>query len=66
MAPVTDRSTFVALYAGRAPWDIVRAICELDGDTLKQCRAVERERPRAVDPKPGPGVNYSVYKRVKK
>lgn len=45
---------------------VVRAIYELDGDTLKQCWAVERERPRAFDPKPGPGVNYSVYKRVKK
>jgi uncharacterized protein (TIGR03067 family) len=45
---------------------IVRAIYELDGDTLKQCWAVERERPRAFDPKPGPGVNYSVYERVKK
>jgi uncharacterized protein (TIGR03067 family) len=45
---------------------IVRAIYELDGDTLKQCWAVERERPREFDPKPGPGVNYSVYKRVKK
>jgi hypothetical protein len=44
----------------------VRAIYELDGDTLKQCWVVERERPRAFDPKPGPGVNYSVYKRVKK
>lgn len=45
---------------------IVRAIYELDGDTLKECWVVERERPRALDPKPGPGVNYSVYKRVKK
>src|SRR5262249_28477549 len=45
---------------------IVRAIYELDGDTLKQCWAVERERPRAFDPKPAPGINYSVYKRVKK
>ncbi len=44
----------------------VRAIYELDGDTLKQCWAVEGERPRAFDPKPDPGVNYSVYKRVKK
>jgi uncharacterized protein (TIGR03067 family) len=44
---------------------IVRAIYELDSDTLKQCWAVEGERPRAFDPKPGPGVNYSVYKRVK-
>jgi uncharacterized protein (TIGR03067 family) len=45
---------------------IVRAIYELDGDTLKQCWAVERERPRAFDPQPAPGINYSVYKRVKK
>jgi uncharacterized protein (TIGR03067 family) len=45
---------------------IVRAIYELDGDTLKQCWAVDRERPRAFDQKPGPGINYSVYKRVKK
>ena len=45
---------------------IVRAIYELDGDTLKQCWAVERERPRAFDSKPNPGINYSVYKRVKK
>jgi uncharacterized protein (TIGR03067 family) len=44
----------------------VRAIYELDGDTLKQCWAVKGERPRAFDPKPEPGVNYSVYKRVKK
>ncbi len=45
---------------------IVRAIYELDGDSLKQCWVVESERPRAFDPKPGPGVNYSVYKRMKK
>jgi uncharacterized protein (TIGR03067 family) len=45
---------------------VVRAIYELDGDTLKQCWAVERERPRMFDPKPNPGINYSVYKRVKK
>jgi uncharacterized protein (TIGR03067 family) len=45
---------------------IVRAIYELDGDALKQCWAVERERPRAFDPRPEPGINYSVYKRVKK
>jgi uncharacterized protein (TIGR03067 family) len=45
---------------------IVRAIYELEGDTLKQCWVIEGERPRAFDPKPGPGVNYSVYKRVKK
>ena len=45
---------------------VVRAIYELDGDTLKQSWVVERERPRALDPKPEPGVNYSVYKRVKK
>jgi uncharacterized protein (TIGR03067 family) len=45
---------------------IVRAIYELDGDTLKQCWVVEGERPRAFDPQPGPGINYSVYKRVKK
>ena len=45
---------------------IVRAIYELDGDTLKQCWAVERERPRAFDSKPNPGINYSVYKRMKK
>jgi uncharacterized protein (TIGR03067 family) len=45
---------------------VVRAIYELDGDTLKECWVIERERPRAFDPKPGPGVNYSVYKRVKK
>ena len=45
---------------------IVRAIYELDGDTLKQCWAVERERPRAFDPMPNPGINFSVYKRVKK
>jgi uncharacterized protein (TIGR03067 family) len=44
----------------------VRAIYELDGDTLKQCWAVERERPREFDPKPSAGINYSVYKRVKK
>jgi uncharacterized protein (TIGR03067 family) len=45
---------------------IVRAIYELDGNSLKQCWAVERDRPRAIDPKPEPGANYSVYKRVKK
>jgi uncharacterized protein (TIGR03067 family) len=45
---------------------VVRALYELDGDTLKQCWAIERERPRTLDPKPGPGINYSVYKRVKK
>jgi uncharacterized protein (TIGR03067 family) len=45
---------------------IVRAIYELDGDTLRQCWAVERERPRVFDPKPNPGINYSVYKRVKR
>ena len=45
---------------------IIRAIYELDGDTLKECWTVERERPRAIDPKPGPGVNYSVYKRMKR
>ena len=45
---------------------VVRAIYELDGDTLKQCWAVERERPRTFDPKPESGINYSVYKRVKK
>jgi uncharacterized protein (TIGR03067 family) len=45
---------------------IVRAIYKLNGDTLKQCWVVERDRPGAFDPKPGPGVNYSVYKRVKK
>ena len=45
---------------------IIRAIYDLDGDTLKQCWVVEGERPRAFDPKPGPGINYSVYKRVKK
>ena len=45
---------------------IVRAIYEMDGDTLKQCWVVEGERPRAFDPKPEPGVNYSIYKRVKK
>ncbi len=45
---------------------IVRALYELDGDTLKQSWVVERERPKALDPKPPPGVNYSVYKRVKK
>jgi uncharacterized protein (TIGR03067 family) len=45
---------------------IVRAIYQLDGDMLKQCWVVEGERPRAFDPKPGPGINYSVYKRVKK
>jgi uncharacterized protein (TIGR03067 family) len=45
---------------------MVRAIYEMDGDTLKQCWVVEGERPRKLDPKPGPGINYSVYKRVKK
>jgi uncharacterized protein (TIGR03067 family) len=45
---------------------IVRAIYELDGDTLKQCWTVDRERPPAFDPRPGPGINYSAYKRVKK
>jgi uncharacterized protein (TIGR03067 family) len=45
---------------------IVRAIYELDGDTLKQCWVVESERARAFGPKPETGVNYSVYKRVKK
>src|SRR5262245_25399807 len=51
---------------GEQKGKVVRAIYELDGDTLKQCWAVERERPRTFDPKPGPGFNYSVYKRVKK
>ena len=41
---------------------IVRAIYELDSDSLKQCWTVERERPRAIDPNPDPGANYSVYK----
>jgi uncharacterized protein (TIGR03067 family) len=45
---------------------IVRAIYKLDGDTLVQCWAVERERPRAFDPKPAAGINYSVYERMKK
>ena len=45
---------------------VVRAIYEFDEDTLKQCWSVERERPRAFDPKPEPGINYSAYKRVKK
>jgi uncharacterized protein (TIGR03067 family) len=45
---------------------VVRMIYELDGDAFKQCWTVERERPKVFDPKPGPGVNYSVYKRVKK
>ena len=45
---------------------MVRAIYELDGDMLKQCWTAEGERPRKFDPKPAPGVNYSVYKRVKK
>jgi len=45
---------------------VVRAIYELDGDTLKQSWVVEQERPRAFDTKPGPGTNYSVYKRVRK
>jgi uncharacterized protein (TIGR03067 family) len=45
---------------------IVRAVYEVDGDTLKQCWTVEHERPRAFDPKSDPGVNYSVYKRAKK
>jgi uncharacterized protein (TIGR03067 family) len=45
---------------------VVRALYELDRDTLKQCWVVERERPRTLDPKPGPGIKYSVYKRVKK
>jgi uncharacterized protein (TIGR03067 family) len=43
---------------------VVRAIYELDGDTLKQSWVVEMDRPKAFDP--GPGVNYSVYKRVRK
>jgi uncharacterized protein (TIGR03067 family) len=51
---------------GDAKGKVVRAIYEVDGDTLKQCWAVEGERPRAFDPKPAPGVNYSVYKRVKR
>jgi uncharacterized protein (TIGR03067 family) len=51
---------------GEQKGKIVRAIYELDGDTLKQCWAVDGDRPRAFDPKPEPGVNYSVYKRVKK
>ena len=51
---------------GEQKGKIVRAIYELDGDTLKQSWVVERERPRALDPKPEPGVNYSVYKRMKK
>ncbi len=45
---------------------IVRAIYELEGDTLKQCWVVEGERPQKFEPKPAPGINYSVYKRVKK
>ena len=45
---------------------VVRAIYELDGDTLKQCWAVERERPRVFETKPSPGINYSVYNRAKK
>jgi uncharacterized protein (TIGR03067 family) len=45
---------------------IVRAIYDLDGDTLKQCWTVERERPPVFDSKPNSGINYSVYKRVKK
>lgn len=45
---------------------VVRAIYERDGDTLKQCWTVEGERPKVLDPKPEPGINYSVYKRVKK
>ena len=51
---------------GEQKGKIVRAIYELDGDTLKQCWVVEGERPRVFDPKPNPGINYSVYKRVKK
>ena len=51
---------------GEQKGKVVRAIYELDGDTLKQCWAVEGERPRAFDAKPNPGINYSVYKRVKK
>jgi uncharacterized protein (TIGR03067 family) len=45
---------------------VVRAIYELDRDALKQNWVVEQARPRAFDPKPGPGINYSVYKRVSK
>jgi uncharacterized protein (TIGR03067 family) len=51
---------------GEQKGKIVRAIYELNGDTLKQSWVVERDRPRAIDPKPEAGVNYSVYKRVKK
>jgi uncharacterized protein (TIGR03067 family) len=51
---------------GEQKGKVVRAIYELDGDALKQCWAVESERPRVFDPKPNPGINYSVYKRVKK
>ncbi len=51
---------------GDAKGKVVRAIYELDGDTLKECWVIERERPKEFDPKPGPGINYSVYKRVKK
>jgi len=45
---------------------VVRAIYQLEGDTLKQCWTVERERPQAFDTQPGPGINFSVYKREKK
>ena len=51
---------------GDAKGKIVRAIYELDGDTLKECWVIEGERPKTFDPKPAAGINYSVYKRVKK
>ena len=43
---------------GEQKGKVVRAIYELNGDTLKQCWAVERERPQKLDPMPGPGINY--------
>jgi uncharacterized protein (TIGR03067 family) len=51
---------------GEAKGKVVRAVYELENDTLKESWVIERERPRTLDSKPGPGANYSVYKRIKK
>ena len=44
---------------------VVKAIYELDGDTFKQCLAVNKDRPTTFESKAGSGWIYATYKRVK-
>jgi hypothetical protein len=51
--------------AGEPEGTVVRSIYDLKDDSLKQCFAVDEDRPKAVESKSGTGHSNSVFERVK-